>query len=53
MHWAVTQFTPAAMDVVPVNSAERMCAIYYAYIAPTIGPIGPIGPVLEASYPRP
>ena len=27
VHWAVTQFTPAAMEVVPVNSAERMYAI--------------------------
>ncbi|CAK9028362.1 Potassium voltage-gated channel unc-103 (Ether-a-go-go-related gene potassium channel homolog) (ERG homolog) (Eag-related protein homolog) (Ether-a-go-go-related protein homolog) (Uncoordinated protein 103) [Durusdinium trenchii] len=27
VHWAVTQFTPAAMDVVPVNPAERMYAI--------------------------
>lgn len=27
VHWAVTQFTPAAMEVMPVNSAERMYAI--------------------------
>ncbi|CAL1131827.1 unnamed protein product [Cladocopium goreaui] len=27
VHWAVIQFTPAAMEVMPVNSAERMYAI--------------------------
>lgn len=27
LHWATTQFTPASMEVVPQNSAERMFAI--------------------------
>eukprot|EP00929_Paragymnodinium_shiwhaense_P083868 TRINITY_DN44816_c0_g2_i1.p1 TRINITY_DN44816_c0_g2~~TRINITY_DN44816_c0_g2_i1.p1 ORF type:complete len:842 (-),score=171.99 TRINITY_DN44816_c0_g2_i1:206-2731(-) len=27
LHWALTQFTPAAMEVYPTNESERICAL--------------------------
>lgn len=35
LHWSITQFTPASMEVVPTNSLERMftvCVIFFAMV---------------------
>lgn len=35
LHWSITQFTPASMEVVPANSLERVftvCVIFFAMV---------------------
>jgi len=33
LHWSLTQFTPASMEVVPVNTYERLFTIFTMFIA--------------------
>jgi len=38
LHWATTQFTPASMEVVPQNSAERLYTIFMLFFSLVLFP---------------